>query len=73
MKETEQDRSIRRGNVYFVESVVLTCGALFEHVQQPHHSNVLSKLSGNNTLLNNYDVTEIHCTAPSKMKLIYVI
>ena len=41
------------------------------------HTYVLSKLSGNNTLqynnkLNNYDVIHIHCTAPSKMKLIYV-
>ena len=43
----ERDRSIQHGNGYLVEGMVLTCST---HAQQPHHTYVLSKHSGNNML-----------------------
>ena len=45
MREIEQDWSIQHGNSYLAKGVVLTCGTPFEHMQQPHHTYVLSKLS----------------------------
>ena len=46
-REKKRDLSIQHGNGYLAEGVVLTCGA---HAQQAHHTYVLSKHSGNNTL-----------------------
>ena len=67
-----RDQSIQYGNSYLAEGVVLLCGMHFEHMQERHYTHVLSKYSGNNKV-NNYDVTDVHCTAPSKIiKLIYV-
>ena len=44
---SERDRGTQHGNSYLAEGVVLPCGT---HVQQPHHTYVLSKHLGNNTL-----------------------
>ena len=68
VRESEQNRSIQHGNGYLAEGMVLTCSA---HAQQAHRTYALSKHSGNNTF-NNYDIMDISCIAPSKMKLIYV-
>ena len=72
MREIERDRSIQHGNGYLAEGMISTCGT---NTQQAHHTCVLSIqaiIHVRYNKLNNYDVKDIHCTAPSKMKLIYV-
>ena len=46
-RNLERQSDIEGGNGYFAKGMVLTCGT---HVQQPHHTYILIKLTGNNTL-----------------------
>ena len=60
---TEQGRSIQYGNGYLAKGRRhgLTCSVWFEHAQQPINSQTMLQYT------NNYDATDIQCTAPSKM------